>query len=154
MQVRVGADYAAEGGKIYPVTTGTIHPNHTELIYDVAVLELESPLQFSQKVNKIALPDVGDVELEADMIVNITGYGDTEPRRKNQRLQAVQVPIVSREDCKKAYEDQEAVSEDMICAGVLGTGGKDSCQVSELQVQFKTFSLKFLVGGFWRSFSL
>lgn len=152
--MRVGANFASHGGKVYRVAKGTIHPKHFGLNNDVAVLELESLLEFSQSVNKIALPEAGDVELEADTVVNITGYGDTAPSRRKQRLQAVQVPIVSRDDCKEAYEPDVEVSEDMVCAGVLGTGGKDSCQVSKLQVQFKMFSLKFLVGRLWRSFSL
>jgi len=39
----------------------------------------------------------------------------------------VNVPIVSREECNKAYEAYEGITDNMICAAVPG-GGKDACQ--------------------------
>ena len=41
-------------------------------------------------------------------------------------LKKVTVPVVSDEDCRKAYGEAE-VADSMICAG-LPEGGKDSCQ--------------------------
>ena len=43
------------------------------------------------------------------------------------QLQVVNVPIVSREECNTAYEEYDGITENMICAAVLG-GGKDACQ--------------------------
>jgi trypsin len=37
------------------------------------------------------------------------------------------VPIVSREECNKAYGAYGGITVNMICAGVTG-GGKDACQ--------------------------
>lgn len=81
---------------------------------------------FSKTVNKINLPDAK--ELSDDTIVNVTGYGLTKFR--SQRLQAVQVPIISREVCCKAYEGYiREIEDNMICAGYLDEGGMDACQV-------------------------
>lgn len=41
-------------------------------------------------------------------------------------LRAVDVPIMTDEKCREAYEDM--IDESMICAG-YAEGGKDSCQV-------------------------
>jgi trypsin len=41
-------------------------------------------------------------------------------------LKKVTVPVVSDDDCRKAYGQAE-VADSMICAG-LPEGGKDSCQ--------------------------
>lgn len=40
----------------------------------------------------------------------------------------VTVPVVSNADCNVAYGGD--IYDDMMCLGLLGTGGKDSCQVS------------------------
>ena len=44
-----------------------------------------------------------------------------------RQLQVVSVPIVSREECNKAYEAYGGITVNMICAGVP-SGGKDACQ--------------------------
>ncbi|XP_051572347.1 trypsin-like isoform X2 [Myxocyprinus asiaticus] len=41
-------------------------------------------------------------------------------------LQEVKIPIVSNSDCNKAYGG--GITNNMICAGLLNQGGKDSCQ--------------------------
>jgi trypsin len=39
----------------------------------------------------------------------------------------VTVPIVSHEECNKAYEEYGGITDNMICAAEVG-GGKDACQ--------------------------
>jgi trypsin len=39
----------------------------------------------------------------------------------------VTVPVVSHEECNKAYEDYGGITDNMICAAAPG-GGKDACQ--------------------------
>ena len=43
-------------------------------------------------------------------------------------MRSVSLPIVSRAECTAAYGSSSILS-DMICAGLLGVGGVDSCQV-------------------------
>ncbi|GFG39770.1 hypothetical protein Cfor_02567, partial [Coptotermes formosanus] len=68
-------------------------------------------------------------EPQPGQIAVVTGWGTlasgshTLPRR----LQLVNVPIVSREECSRAYEEYGGITENMICAAAPG-GGKDACQ--------------------------
>lgn len=122
VHVRVGTSISSQGGDVLKVARVEIHPSYTidSLSYDIAIVELETKLIYSNTVNKIDLP--GDVELEPGTITNVTGFGMTE--KKSRRLQAVQLPIVSREDCREVHGNE--VTEDMICAG---TGDKGVCYV-------------------------
>ncbi|CAB0037495.1 unnamed protein product [Trichogramma brassicae] len=43
-------------------------------------------------------------------------------------LMRIQVPIIGRKRCVEAYKQVKPVTERMICAGQLKSGGKDSCQ--------------------------
>ncbi|GLH17222.1 Trypsin-1, partial [Gryllus bimaculatus] len=43
------------------------------------------------------------------------------------KLQAVEVPVVDRDECSAAYEQYGGVTASMLCAGVP-EGGKDACQ--------------------------
>lgn len=59
----------------------------------------------------------------------MTGWGSTEEGGALPlQLQAVDVPIVSQEECRAAY-GSAAVTDRMICAGLIEEGGKDACQV-------------------------
>lgn len=113
-----------------------VHPDYdsSQLSFDVAILELKTPLVFSEKVNKIDLPS--EEELAENTTVVVTGYGVTDVKKSRRRLQVVEVPIVSREKCRNAYG--AVVTDDMICAGKLGVGGQDSCYVSAIMQTIKT----------------
>jgi trypsin len=58
----------------------------------------------------------------------VSGWGTLTPGvQLPSQLQAVEVYIVSREECNSAYAHYDGITENMICAGVTG-GGKDACQ--------------------------
>ena len=46
------------------------------------------------------------------------------------KLHDVMVPLVKNSDCDRAYGGE--ITDDMICAGIIGEGGVDACQVSPL----------------------
>ena len=55
-------------------------------------------------------------------------------------LQSVDVPVVSQAACTTAYaNDTRAITDNMICAGIIGTGGKDACQRDSGGKLSKTF---------------
>lgn len=124
LQVRVAANVTSEGGKVFRIAKAFIHPGNNKLKNDVAILELSTPLKFSKGINKIDLP--GTVELEPNTTVTVTGYGLSVSPRYRQRLQVLQIPIISREVCNKIFKDR--ISEDMICAGIED---KNVCYVSK-----------------------
>merc|ERR1719414_203341 len=74
---------------------------------DICLLELESSADFSSSViDKIMLPSEGGSLAKV--------------------LMKVDVPVVSDDDCRGSY-GQDEIADSMICAG-LDAGGKDSCQ--------------------------
>jgi trypsin len=58
-----------------------------------------------------------------------TGWGTVSSGSSSlsSQLQAVVIQIVSREECNEAYAAYGGITENMICAAVIG-GGKDACQ--------------------------
>jgi trypsin len=59
----------------------------------------------------------------------VTGWGtlSSGTSELSASLQAVNVTIVSREQCNAAYSDYGGITKNMICAGVSG-GGRGACQ--------------------------
>ncbi|XP_027232287.2 trypsin-1 [Penaeus vannamei] len=91
---------------------------------DISLLQLSQPLSFNEFVAPIALPEAGHAA-SGDCIVS--GWGTTsEGGSTPSVLQKVSVPIVSDDECRDAY-GQNDIDDSMICAGVP-EGGKDSCQ--------------------------
>merc|ERR1711976_401133 len=80
-------------------------------------------------VKPIGLPEKME-ETPAGTECIVTGWGATYEGQLflPDDLQKVSIPVVGDEECDQAYDPNYDVAESMICAGVLGDGGKDSCQ--------------------------
>ncbi|XP_006146478.1 brain-specific serine protease 4 isoform X2 [Tupaia chinensis] len=98
---------------------------------DIALVRLEHPVQFSERVLPICLPDAS-VHLPADTACWIAGWGSIHegvPLPQPQTLQKLKVPIIDSEVCSRLYwrgAGQGAITEDMLCAGYL-EGERDAC---------------------------
>ncbi|CAN9505132.1 unnamed protein product [Ophioblennius macclurei] len=93
---------------------------------DIALLRLSSPVTFTDYIRPVCLAGAGST-FGAGVITWVTGWGTMnvgEPLDFPQRLQEVDVPIVSNADCNDVYG---IITSNMLCAG-LSQGGKDSCQ--------------------------
>ncbi|XP_072261307.1 transmembrane protease serine 9 [Pyxicephalus adspersus] len=102
------------------------HPfyNVYTLDNDVALLELPSPLSFTNLIKPICLPDTSHSFLEGTKCF-ITGWGSTkEGGPMSRQLQKASVTIVGDQTCRKFYPIQ--ISPRMLCAGFM-QGGVDSC---------------------------
>lgn len=88
---------------------------------DIAIIELTTPLKYTNFVSPICLPPA-DVPVGSNCVV--TGWGNTENTGDDSVLRQVIVPIVSQSSCKTSYPRLTAGN---LCAG-LAAGGKDSCQ--------------------------
>ena len=111
------------------VKTVVLHENYDSwtINNDICLLELDGSVTMGEHVGTIALPAAME-EYEAGTMCTVTGWGATsEGGDLGEILQKVDVPVVSDEDCRGSY-GQEDVADSMICAG-LDAGGKDSCQV-------------------------
>jgi len=64
----------------------------------------------------------------ADSLAVVSGWGTLSAGGSTlpSQLHAVEVYIISRAACISAYDDDDRITKNMICAGVTG-GGKDAC---------------------------
>ncbi|XP_012866691.1 PREDICTED: brain-specific serine protease 4-like [Dipodomys ordii] len=98
---------------------------------DIALVRLDPPVQFSERVLPICLPDAS-VRLPPHTQCWIAGWGsirDGVPLPHPQTLQKLRVPIIDSGICSLLYwrgAGQEAITEDMLCAGYL-EGQRDAC---------------------------
>ncbi|XP_054422117.1 coagulation factor XI [Pteronotus mesoamericanus] len=94
--------------------------------YDVALLKLQTAMNYTDLQRPICLPSQGD----RDVIYTdcwVTGWGYRKFRDKIQNtLQKVKVPLVTNKECQAGYEGQRITSK-MICAGYQ-EGGKEACK--------------------------
>ncbi|XP_013869354.1 serine protease 27 [Austrofundulus limnaeus] len=119
----------------YTVKRVEVPPNYIEPHSgrDVALVQLSSPVTWSNFVRPICLP-ASSTLFPADMPCYVTGWGNVRenvPLPGAGTLQEVQVPIIAQSSCQQMYQtdptEQVDILDDMICAGYQ-QGGKDSCQ--------------------------
>ncbi|XP_043241949.1 transmembrane protease serine 3-like [Amphibalanus amphitrite] len=106
------------------------HPNYNSgtNANDFSLLKLATAIIFpaDNKIAPACLPTASNDFVGADAIV--TGFGTTSPDGPQATtLREVTVPVISNSACQSAYSDY-SITSNMLCAGLLGTGGKDSCQ--------------------------
>lgn len=117
-------ELTAQNRRVVSVVLHPEWPGDTGLSNDIAIMKLDSPLNFT--VNA-----VGPILLEDDPnptgVVTVSGWGDTlEGGSSPANLRKVDVPIVSDDECRESYGQSE-IEDSMICAGVPA-GGRDACQ--------------------------
>nr|XP_010948258.2 serine protease 27 [Camelus bactrianus] len=103
---------------------------------DVALVELEAPVTFTDYILPVCVPDPS-VVFETGMNCWVTGWGSPseQERLPNPRiLQKLAVPIIDTPKCNLLYsKDAESsfqpktIKEDMLCAG-FAEGKKDACK--------------------------
>ncbi|XP_057608705.1 coagulation factor XI isoform X2 [Chionomys nivalis] len=94
--------------------------------YDIALLKLESSMNYTDSQRPICLPSKGDENVLYTECW-VTGWGYTRLRGEVQNtLQKVKIPLVSNEECQTRYRNHKITSK-MICAGYK-EGGKDACK--------------------------
>ncbi|KDR09772.1 Plasma kallikrein [Zootermopsis nevadensis] len=94
---------------------------------DIAVLELESPVELNATVRPACLPADGTKNYVGRMGI-VVGWGRTDERRPTSTaLRKVAVPIMSKEECSKSGYSNNRITENMFCAG-YPDGKKDACQ--------------------------
>lgn len=94
--------------------------------YDIALLELKTPLKFNDRIQPISIADEND-KIPDGINCLVSGWGDTNQKglAGNSKLRGVEVPIVNRNKCDNQYDAFGGITQQMLCAG---RGGKDSCQ--------------------------
>uniref|UniRef100_A0A670Z875 Peptidase S1 domain-containing protein n=1 Tax=Pseudonaja textilis TaxID=8673 RepID=A0A670Z875_PSETE len=101
---------------------------------DIALIQLEKPVDFTNSIMPICLPTSSEnFSTETDCWV--TGWGTIKyevPLPLPLTLQEVKVPLINQNICSGIYNSfpvfgKDAIKDDMICAGYPNSG-KDSCQ--------------------------
>ncbi|XP_043114723.1 suppressor of tumorigenicity 14 protein homolog isoform X2 [Puntigrus tetrazona] len=103
------------------------HPNYDSMTYDydISLLELSDPLNFTNTVHPICLPAPTHV-FTAGSSCFVTGWGTLrEGGSVAQILQKAEVKVINDTVCNMVTEGQ--VTSRMMCSGYL-TGGVDACQ--------------------------
>ncbi|XP_058502999.1 suppressor of tumorigenicity 14 protein homolog isoform X2 [Solea solea] len=103
------------------------HPDYNQMTfdYDIALLELSEPLQFTNTIQPICLPASSHV-FPAGMACWVTGWGALrEGGQKARLLQKASVKIINDTVCNVVTEGQ--LTSRMLCSGFLA-GGVDACQ--------------------------
>ena len=91
-------------------------------INDISLLKLASPFEFNDYVNAIPIPSSGET---FEGYGTVTGWGTLSLYGSlPDKLQKVDVPLVSDQECRQAYGETD-ILDSMMCAGEKG---KDSCQ--------------------------
>uniref|UniRef100_A0A8C4UEP1 Peptidase S1 domain-containing protein n=1 Tax=Falco tinnunculus TaxID=100819 RepID=A0A8C4UEP1_FALTI len=103
-----------------------VHPQYDQSIsdYDIALLEMEMPVLFSELVQPICLPSTSRVFVYGT-VCYVTGWGHTHFHAHGSSLQEARVRIINQSVCNKLYDD--LITSRMLCAGNLN-GGVDACQ--------------------------
>uniref|UniRef100_A0A6Q2XM02 Peptidase S1 domain-containing protein n=1 Tax=Esox lucius TaxID=8010 RepID=A0A6Q2XM02_ESOLU len=101
------------------------HPNFEHFDNDIALIKLNPPVKFEDRVAPIDLPEPKDVFNETSECW-VTGWGNVGeniPLSGESYLQELKVPILNQTVCLDKYL---CLTSNMICAGLQG--GKDTCQ--------------------------
>lgn len=117
-------------GMVYVVERILTHPKFELQTYnfDIALIELRDPIQFSENVKAACLPtaDFANQILMKQREGKVSGFGRTEERgRTSLTLRVISVPYVERKDCMVSSNYE--ITENMFCAGYHSVG-KDACQ--------------------------
>jgi len=129
LQVEVGMYRMSQGGEVFRVAETIVHPNYNASTNrnDLALVRLAG-----SAANYTSVPLV-DADAEGGIaspgtLATVSGWGTLSSGGSSPDvLMSVDVPIVSNNQCDSAYSGVNITS-DMLCAGYLGTGGRDSCQ--------------------------
>ena len=128
--VALGAHEISIGGK-KQITVARFqqHPSWnfpSKFDNDIAVLELDEEIKFSEFMSPICLPEPSVCFTEGTPCV-VTGWGLTSEHSTGyiDTLQEVAVKLIDREKCRQ-YSGYKDLTDQMQCAG-YESGGKDAC---------------------------
>ncbi|XP_004689148.1 PREDICTED: suppressor of tumorigenicity 14 protein [Condylura cristata] len=103
------------------------HPSFNDFTfdYDIALLELEKPAEYSSTVRPICLPDTSH-SFPTGKAIWVTGWGHTEEGGSAAViLQKGEIRVINQTTCEKLLPQQ--ITPRMMCVGYL-SGGVDACQ--------------------------
>ncbi|XP_031842731.1 trypsin-1 [Nomia melanderi] len=127
--VRSGSNNHDYGGTVHNVTHMIVHEkyNSDNEDYDVAVVRVHPPFNFSRVAQPVKLPRRSSFVNESWGLIAGWGYFIDMDPVLSEDLEYVVLPRVSRETCRQNYAGRYEVTDRQICYG-FQNGGKDSCK--------------------------
>nr|XP_034836193.1 trypsin, alkaline B-like [Maniola hyperantus] len=132
-RIRAGATYRNFGGTIAYLEEAYNHPLYGSNGFegDISLVRLSNPLVYSPVIQQTAIPPQ-DSFIPDNLPVIHAGWGATsQGGPTSEVLRDVQIYTINNTLCAERYAalaNRPAVTENMICAGILDVGGKDACQ--------------------------
>lgn len=118
------------GGTLVKASAIYSHESYSSytLDNDIAIIKVATPLKLgSTNAQKVALPASGSDPAVGNKL-RVSGWGYLkEGGSLPANLMRVDVDVVDRSQCNSLYGSNQITS-NMICAGDVKNGGKDSCQ--------------------------
>uniref|UniRef100_A0A8C5JXE0 Suppressor of tumorigenicity 14 protein homolog n=1 Tax=Jaculus jaculus TaxID=51337 RepID=A0A8C5JXE0_JACJA len=118
---------SASGVQEHQIKRVIPHPSFNDFTfdYDIALLELEKPAQYSTVVRPVCLPDTSHV-FPAGKAIWVTGWGHTQEGGTGALiLQKGEIRVINQTTCEGLMPQQ--ITPRMMCVGFL-SGGVDACQ--------------------------
>ncbi|XP_050347163.1 trypsin, alkaline A-like [Nymphalis io] len=137
--VRLGSTNSFFGGTVHEVSRIILHDNyvHRFLTNDVAVVRLRVAAEISSTIDLARIAGL-NYNLPDDTRVYATGWGRVMVGGpSSQQLQHVDFNVINHDLCTRRYaflktqpdfQNWPDVTPEMLCAGILDVGGKDTCQ--------------------------
>lgn len=126
--LRIGTDRLQVGGHLHKVSRIIIHEEHLNSYlgtqtHDIALFRVKESFLFDKSSQPIKLYNRTTNSKDTS---TISGWGITDEGKFAEQLQIVHVPVISKNNCSKAYKKLGGIREGQICAA-HPQGGKDSC---------------------------
>jgi uncharacterized repeat protein (TIGR01451 family) len=133
IDIQAGIHALSSGaGQKRDVSTVIVHPNYNSTTFnnDIALVKVSAPFTLNSTVSTIFPLTTEDGSLaNPGVTATVTGWGTTSSSGSDSDvLLQVEVPIISTSDCNASTSYNGNVTANMICAGFIDDGGKDSCQ--------------------------
>ncbi|XP_060634583.2 plasma kallikrein [Anolis sagrei] len=112
---------------VFKVQEIIVHSKYriSEAGYDIALLKLDRPMNFSVLQQPLCLPTEEMNTKYTECWV--TGWGYTKERGQvHDILQKLKIPLISNQECQTRYQNHR-ITDKMLCAGYT-EGGKDACK--------------------------
>lgn len=132
LRLRAGSAQPSAGGVLVSAAKIYENPNFnrpTLLNNDISVILLRETLTFSLAIGSIS---IGNGRPPTNAVATVSGFGSTTiDGNRPSVLHSANVMVVDQTVCIQNYQNypgKARVTDNMLCAGLIGVGGKDACQ--------------------------
>ncbi|CAH0596159.1 unnamed protein product [Chrysodeixis includens] len=132
-RIRAGTTRRGSGGVVITLARVTNHPSYGSNGHDgdISVIRLDRALVYNPAIQPGAIVNQGFQMLDNLPVVHAGWGAVSSGGLSSALLRDVEIFTINRQLCRQRYAGlarPQAISDNMICAGILDVGGKDACQ--------------------------